>query len=77
MRGITPSDLRPAWTVTQSESISITVPVTMAPGFMSISVRDCSNSSAKFSLIGISNIFNKLQYTTNVNRNSPCSSFTG
>ena len=57
-RAITPSDLRPAWTVTQSESISITVPVTMAPGVISITVKLCSKSSAKFSLIIYSNIFN-------------------
>ena len=48
---ITPSDLRPAWTVTQSESISITVPATIAPGFISISLRLASNNSAKLSLM--------------------------
>src|SRR5690606_28132405 len=50
---MTPSDFNPAWTVTQSESISMTVPVTIAPGVISISVKLCSNNSAKLSLISI------------------------
>ena len=50
-RGITPSDLRPACTVTHSLSISMTTPVTMAPGCISTVFRLSSKSSAKDSLI--------------------------
>ncbi len=49
--GMTPSDFKPALTVTQSLSISTTVPWTMEPGCMSISFRLSSNRSAKLSLI--------------------------
>ena len=50
LRGIMASDLRPAFTVTQSLSISTTVPVTIEPGFMSRVCNDSSNNSAKFSI---------------------------
>src|SRR3989338_955667 len=48
---MTPSDFRPAWTVTQSPSISTTIPVMMAPGCMSRVFRLSSKSSAKLSLM--------------------------
>ena len=50
-RGITPSDFRPACTVTQSLSKSITTPVTIEPGFISMVFKLSSNRSAKLSLI--------------------------
>ncbi|MCY1456190.1 hypothetical protein D9M71_733910 [compost metagenome] len=51
--GMTPSDFRPAWTVTQSPSMSTTMPVMMAPGCMSRDFRLSSKSSAKLSLMFI------------------------
>ena len=53
LRGITASDFRPELTVTQSLSISTTVPATIEPGCMSSSLRDSSNRSAKLSLMYI------------------------
>ena len=50
-REITPSDFKPACTVTHSLSISIITPVTIEPGFISTVFRLSSNSSAKESLI--------------------------
>ena len=48
-RGMTPSDFSPAWTTTKSLSMSTMVPVTIAPGSISIVFKLCSNSAAKLS----------------------------
>src|SRR6056300_258189 len=54
---MTPSDLSPACTVTHSLSISITTPVTIAPGSISRVLRLSSNSSANDSLINSTCLF--------------------
>ena len=46
---MTPSDLRPACTITTSLSISTTVPVTIEPGAISMVFRLSSNRSVKLS----------------------------
>ena len=50
--GMTPSDFNPALTMTFSGVISITVPMTMAPGRNWVLARLCSNRSAKLSVMG-------------------------
>ncbi len=58
IRGITPSDLRPACTVTQSLSMSSTTPVIIAPGCISIVFKLSSNKSANDSTMTVTFCFN-------------------